>query len=629
MAHSDCRKYQEQIVDCAHGELGAQERGVLEAHLKACAQCAKVARSFLHVNQIFSQVPESEDFDSESAVLAGIQSREEEQQEAAAPRGSFLSNLSGLPWWGVSVVLHILVILLAGLISMAIELPRGDEPAITVTELSQRPLDEVVAEALKNQAVDALHSKHETPPTDPMSKDFNNVVVPPELLSRAELGDHFETINPDRPDTQSAFGNPDATMFHSVTGSDDEAGGGGNSGASLDDMIGVGGASSPGTGGGWGGGNGTGIGNGTGAGRGSFGSRTGGGRKLMVKRHGGSAATEGAVDRALSWLARHQEADGSWSTQKHGGSDNVDAGVTALAVLAFLGAGHTEKTGQFRENVRKGVAWIISQQGADGGIGAKFGEGGWHDGYAYHHAICGLALAEAAGMARVKETVAAAQKALDYSMDFQGGEGSERRGWRYSRKQDGDTSVSGWFVMQLKSAKVAGLQVSHHSFEGALKFYDSMEVKGEVNGYAGGRFGYTDRTGTGLNNTAIGMLANLYLGRRPGDLMGGAEYLCQNPPKWDKDLGEMAQWPGYSYPFYYTYYGTLTMFQMGGDYWKKWNTAMQNMLLPKQRKGGDEDGSWDPLGASDCKMAGRVYTTAMGALSLEVYYRYALLNEKN
>jgi hypothetical protein len=45
------------------------------------------------------------------------------------------------------------------------------------------------------------------------------------------------------------------------------------------------------------------------------------------------------------------------------------------------------------------------------------------------------------------------------------------------------------------------------------------------------------------------------------------------------------------------------------------------MLLEHQRRGADDDGSWDPVGVW-CGKGGRVYSTAMGALCLEVYYRY-------
>jgi hypothetical protein len=80
--------------------------------------------------------------------------------------------------------------------------------------------------------------------------------------------------------------------------------------------------------------------------------------------------------------------------------------------------------------------------------------------------------------------------------------------------------------------------------------------------------------------------------------------------------------------FYYWYYGTLGMFQMGGEHWKAWNQAMKKTLLDNQCKGGpmdgsvqDKDGSWDPHSWIDL-YGGRVFTTALGALSLEVYYRY-------
>jgi hypothetical protein len=73
---------------------------------------------------------------------------------------------------------------------------------------------------------------------------------------------------------------------------------------------------------------------------------------------------------------------------------------------------------------------------------------------------------------------------------------------------------------------------------------------------------------------------------------------------------------------YYWYYGTFAMFQMGGEDWKAWNAAMKKAILEHQRRDGDERGSWDPAGAWG-KDGGRVYMTAIGALCLEVYYRYS------
>jgi len=59
--------------------------------------------------------------------------------------------------------------------------------------------------------------------------------------------------------------------------------------------------------------------------------------------------------------------------------------------------------------------------------------------------------------------------------------------------------------------------------------------------------------------------------------------------------------------------------------WRKWNEPMKNALVPNQQaaKGGCRNGSWDPEGDRWGFEGGRVYATALNALTLEVYYRYA------
>ena len=132
------------------------------------------------------------------------------------------------------------------------------------------------------------------------------------------------------------------------------------------------------------------------------------------------------------------------------------------------------------------------------------------------------------------------------------------------------------------------------------------------------RYGYTS-PGAMVNTTSIGILCRLYLGAKPEEVQGAAMWLMQtNPPAWKADLGVAN---GGGWPMYYMYYTTLTMFQTGGDLWKQWNTGMKKVLCDNQRKDGDFDGSWDPLSDWE-KNAGRAYTTALGAMSLEVYYRY-------
>jgi len=387
---------------------------------------------------------------------------------------------------------------------------------------------------------------------------------------KAVVSDHFETEND--MDSQTARGSQEAI-------SDIPLGGTGVTG-----VMGVGGGGMAGV----------------------YGYRDGGGRKRAVARFGGSPATESAVDAALRWLARHQEADGHWDTRKLEAGQQYDVGVTGLATLAFLGAGHTEKTGKFRDNVRRAVAWLIKQQDAEGALssqrGGKFG---------YQHAIAGLALAEAYGMAKVPATREAAQKAVDWTVKKHQ---VPYGGWRYSAREAGDTSVTGWFIMQLKSAKVAGLKVDHGAFQGATKFLDEVTRPD-------GRSSYMKSRGPTHIMTSVAVVGRQFMGVRNTEplLKNAADYMLRT---------KLPEWQGSAYgTFYYWYYGTLGMFQMGGERWKKWNKALKPVLLTNQRKGGDEDGSWDLLGGLD-KRAGRAYTTAMGALSLEVYYRYLPMYSK-
>ena len=96
-----------------------------------------------------------------------------------------------------------------------------------------------------------------------------------------------------------------------------------------------------------------------------------------------------------------------------------------------------------------------------------------------------------------------------------------------------------------------------------------------------------------------------------------ADLLRQKPPVWDED--------GFGCDMYYWYYGSYAMYQMGdahGDHWRSWNRAMKRAVLDSQRGDGDLKGSWDPVGPWGGS-GGRVYSTALMVLCLEVYFRYA------
>lgn len=600
----DCGAMSELIPPYVEGTLAPGLRGMVAEHLAECGECFKEAQAFRSMRQIARDGPGDRSIgkDFRSTKEPRLKALEAERAEASegeldgegvpeAP--SFMDSLQrrfgAAPWWMISGAFHTLLILLVTLIGLTM-LRDGAPETIIVTDLAQRKESEEIE---KPRERDIL-TKPEVPVVEELDTEQTPIVTHEEL----EVSDHAET--------------DDASDFSETRGED---------GVSDVWLGGSGSVASLGLGGGGGG---------------AFGRPGGrGGRLRRAIRGGGGKATESAVARALEWLARHQHADGSWHTKELEGTCSWDPGVTGLALLAFLGAGHTEKIGKYKGNVQNAIKWIVSQQRANGAIGAdpRFKDVG--GGYGYHHVICGMGLAEAFGMARVPATGDAAQKALDYACDIhQQGKGSEKLGFRYLPQMSGDISCTAWFVMQLKSGKMAGLKIDPASIEGAMKFVNSCEARpaaekksAEASHDSGAyRFCYksdADAREThrkvSANTTAMGILAHLFTGTKPEEMAGAAEWLLRTqPPAWRADLGP-GTWG--SYPMYYTYYGTLDMFQIGGDLWKNWNTALKAMLLPNQRKDGDFDGSWDPLAKWE-KCAGRAYSTALGALSLEVYYRY-------
>ena len=66
--------------------------------------------------------------------------------------------------------------------------------------------------------------------------------------------------------------------------------------------------------------------------------------------------------------ADHQEQDGHWDSGKYEGSGipETDCAVTGITLLAFLGAGHTDRRDKYKANVSKAIGWLISAQRPNG-----------------------------------------------------------------------------------------------------------------------------------------------------------------------------------------------------------------------------------------------------------------------
>ncbi|MEZ6197382.1 MAG: prenyltransferase/squalene oxidase repeat-containing protein [Planctomycetota bacterium] len=367
---------------------------------------------------------------------------------------------------------------------------------------------------------------------------------------------------------------------------------------------------------------------------GDFGGRRGGRDRV---RRGGGARDQSAVDHGLDWLARHQSPDGRWDADefmKNGdrargplcdgpGGALHDVGLSGLSLLAFLGAGETHRAGNYRDTVRRGLRWLLDQQDAEGCFGPRTSAQ-----FTYDHAIATLAICEAYGLTRSPLFREGATRGVRFCLDCQ----NPYAGWRYGVSDgENDTSVTGWMVMVLKSARMAGIPVDDTPMKWALGWIEKMTDEDT------GRTGYLDRGGLPVREegrleafpaaeveslTAVAVLSRVFGGQDPAShrtIKAGAELLTEKMPLWDESRG--------SIDMYYWYYGTLAMFQVGGPGWEAWNRAMQRAVVDTQRgvrKGGEPDnftGSWDPKGAWG-ENGGRIYSTAIMTLCLEVYYRY-------
>jgi hypothetical protein len=134
--------------------------------------------------------------------------------------------------------------------------------------------------------------------------------------------------------------------------------------------------------------------------------------------------------------------------------------------------------------------------------------------------------------------------------------------------------------------------------------------------------GYQNRVSENAT-TCFGLMARMFLGWRRSHpfCIGSANFILENnmeeTPKrnnWDKYVSKNR------FPSYAWYYGTLAMHQMGGRYFRKWNAAIKEMLPGIQLKEGCDAGAWKVYNYDF--VAGKVYSTCMGVLTLETYYRY-------
>lgn len=333
-----------------------------------------------------------------------------------------------------------------------------------------------------------------------------------------------------------------------------------------------------------------------------FSGRTGAMKQSLLNSGGGTKETEDAVALGLAWLKRQQAPDGSWSMlgpYASGSRSENPVAATSMAMLAFMGAGHTHHAGDYQAELNKAVKWLIKQQDSHGFMAHQARD----NEKMYAQAQATIALCELYAMTKDYRLQPYAQKACNFACRSQSPQG----GWRYVPRFDSDTSVTGWFVMGLKSGLAAGLDIGTGVFPKVTAYLDS--VGSEYNsGYA------------------------YQVGKRPSPSMTAEAMLCRQYLGWHRNIPGMAQGLGAlvkNHPLdidqsdvYYWYYATQTLHHYGGPLWEEWNDRLKVDVPTNQVKQGVERGSWAPGRDAWGAHAGRLYTTCLSIYCLEVYYRH-------
>ena len=355
--------------------------------------------------------------------------------------------------------------------------------------------------------------------------------------------------------------------------------------------------------------------------RGSIGGRlTSESKEALSDLYGGTPECEAAVMRGLAWLARTQAEDGSWTLRGSATGDPADGAptdnpiaATAFGVLPFLGEGVTHQRApseppelqSYQSVVEKALVFLGSRQ-----VRTRGWDEGFFGGGTYAHSLATIAFCETYGLSRDDRVKFNARLAIKYLLAAQDEAGG---GWRYSPKQPGDLSATGWVIIALRSGQLANLSVSTKQLRKAEDFVESCAAGPE--GAKGSQYRYERGKPATQTMTAAGLLSRLYLGwsKEEPELQAGRKYLMERaPPKSADALG----------PMYFYYYATQVLHHLEGEDFDAWNHLMREHILRLQVTSGDQEGSWSPQGVDEGQRGGRMYATAMALLTLQVYYRH-------
>lgn len=322
-----------------------------------------------------------------------------------------------------------------------------------------------------------------------------------------------------------------------------------------------------------------------------------------------------SVDRALAFLARSQERDGSFRTHSSG-----QPAVTSLCAMAFLSRGHLPDEGLYGNHLGRAIDYVIDAQAADGTIMHNINQAASHFEANYNHAISGLMLGEVYGMTsasrqgRIRETIERALKQSRKEQTRAKRYPDDRGGWRYQRPfgvSDSDLSITAWELMFLRSARNAEFDVPEEWISEAME-YVRRTFDRRQQGFRYGLRGEDNYCSRGM--VGAGIVALSLGGEHESEMtrLAGNWILRRSFDRYNA---------GGSHPedryHYSAFYCSQAMFQLGGDYWFEFFPSLLEVLVQHQ----NADGSWHPESNSNDSKYGNLYSTALAVLALTPPYQ--------
>lgn len=320
---------------------------------------------------------------------------------------------------------------------------------------------------------------------------------------------------------------------------------------------------------------------------------------VEAREYLGTPRSEAAVNRGLAFLSVRQEVDGHWRS----GVLKGEVGITALAILAYLAAGHQPGRGRYGVVMSLATDYLANSVRMDGSFPAPgLIRGGQGAQPMYGHGFGTLALAEVYGMTRRRDLKPRLEAAVRLIEESQNQDGTPWRdgGWRYQPHQsDADISVTVVQILALRAARNAGVRVAQSTIDRAVSYIRRCSNRSD------GGFSYqVGQQQSGPARTGAAVLSLLMAGlRNTPECQGGLNYLQHN------SLDRSNEWPYREHFYYALYYVTQAMYQAGGGYWRGWYPRVRDYLVKIQLN----DGSW-----SHWSEAGPEYATAMAVLVLQV-----------